>query len=71
MNDFIPSEGFVNKTMEAVRTYEVSKARSSGIYMHGIVSVFLQTGALLAGCGIALVNVLRLYYAVFAPVISH
>jgi hypothetical protein len=71
VNDFIPSEKFVAKTMEAISAYEASKARPSGIFILGIVPALLQAGALLASCGIALANVMRLYYAVFAPVLSH
>jgi hypothetical protein len=71
MNDFSPSATFVQKTMAAICTCESRKGRPARIFMHGIIVTFLQMGALLAGCGIALANVIRLYYAVFAPVLSH
>jgi hypothetical protein len=71
MNDFVPSATFVEKTMETIRVFEAHKTRPARVFMHDIVAKLLQAGALLAGCGIALANVLRLYYAVFAPVLSH
>jgi hypothetical protein len=71
MNEFIPSEQFVAKTMETIIAYEAGKARSGRMVIPGIVATFLQMGALLASCGIALANILRLYYTVFAPVVSH
>jgi hypothetical protein len=71
MNDFIPSGKFVAKTMEAISAYEAGKVLSAGVFMHGIIPTLLQMGALLASCGIAFANVLRLYYAVFAPILSH
>ena len=71
MNDFIPSEKFVARTMEAISAYETNKIRLAGVFLHGIIPALLQAGALLASCGIAFVNILRLYYAVFAPVLSH
>ena len=70
MKDFIPSATFVEKTMEAIYACEARKVRPARLFMHGIIVPLLQMGALLAGCGIALVNVIRLYYAVFAPVLS-
>jgi hypothetical protein len=71
MNDFIPSATFVNKTMDAIWSYETRKTQPAKVLMNGIIITLLQMGALLAGCGIAFANVLRLYYAVFAPVVSH
>jgi hypothetical protein len=72
MNDFVPSATFVEKTMETIRVFEAAhQTRPARVFMHDIVAKLLQAGALLAGCGIALANVLRLYYAVFAPVLSH
>jgi hypothetical protein len=71
MDDFIPSAMFVKKTMEAVCAYEAHQARPAKAVMHGIIAALLQRGTLLISCGIALANLLRLYYAVFAPVLSH
>jgi hypothetical protein len=71
MNDFIPSEAFVKKTMESVCTYEAHEARPVKGGIRGIVATLFQRGTFLISCGIALANLLRLYYAVFAPVVSH
>jgi len=70
MNNFVPSDRFVERTMEAVLAYEARKARRSVISIKGLAAAFLQTGAVLAGCGIAIINFIRLYYTVFAPVLS-
>jgi|GEM_PF-3802054 hypothetical protein len=67
MKEFVPSDGFVEKTMTAIRAGVVhGRARHPEPFAAALVKI----GVVAAGFCMALANAIRLYQAVFAPVIS-
>jgi hypothetical protein len=70
MKEFVPSDSFVERTMDAVRACKAAEIRKRSTGLIRFQTVLLQAGALAAGLAMAAVNAVRLYYAVFAPVIS-
>jgi hypothetical protein len=71
MKEFIPSGAFVEKTMGKIHSYESLKTKKNKYLSLGIFSLLLRTGALSAGFVFAVCNIMRLYFTVFAPVVSH
>jgi hypothetical protein len=71
MNDFIPSDAFVEKTMDKITAYETEKALTEKRHAWMFSPLLLRTGAFSISFVVAVVNILRLYFALFAPVVSH
>jgi hypothetical protein len=71
MNDFVPSEGFVAKTMKKINEYEAHGILRRLLSADRIGALVLQTSVIAASLAMAAANIVRLYYIVFAPVVSH
>jgi hypothetical protein len=71
MNDFVPSEGFVARTMEKINEYEAHVMRRRPFFADRIGTLVMQTSVIGVGIAIAVANLVRLYFAVLAPVVSH
>jgi hypothetical protein len=68
MKEFIPTPHFVHNTMVSIRQIEGSKRMHKGLAaMSVIVQYTGMAGVLLVG----IINLLRLFAAVYAPIVCH
>lgn len=70
MKEFVPSDSFVDKTMDAIRACEEANVRRPHGFVVRMPASILQTVAFVGGLVMTIVQAFRLYYAVFAPIIS-
>jgi hypothetical protein len=70
MKEFVPSDAFVKKTMAVIRASEETSARRPSSFLVRVPVALLQDGAFAGGLVVTIAQAVRLYYAVFAPVIS-
>jgi hypothetical protein len=68
MKEFTPSPHFVHNTMVSIRQIEESKVKHKGL---AVVSSSMQYIGIAGALFIGIINLLRLFAAVYAPIVCH
>jgi hypothetical protein len=70
VKEFVPSDTFVKRIMHAIRACEEANVQRPNSFVVRVPASLLQVGAFAGGLVMTIVQAVRLYHAVFAPVIS-
>jgi hypothetical protein len=71
MDEFIPSEDFVERTMKRVNEVSITQGPMQFSATLRFNNQLIQFGYLAAAVVFGLINLARLYFGVFAPVSCH